>query len=142
MIQTVDEKQVRHKEKFDLQFETCGEKSFNYHDQQEVKTFGIQNFNCLTESDYDIIGNFYRKNMRYLELKLWKCQNLTAPKGVVCKNQTFIDNYFNGETFSFAFVNSMFALDNYIQPIKYFIDDSLFFELDSKTAKKANFYVQ
>lgn len=80
--------------------------------------------------------------MRYLELKLWKCQNLTAPKGVVCKNQTFIDNYFNGETFSFAFVNSMFALDDYVSPIKYFIDDSLFFELDSRFAKKANFVIQ
>lgn len=35
----------------------------------------------------------------------------------------------------------MFALDDYENPIKYFIDDSLFFELDPKVSKKANFYI-
>ncbi len=36
----------------------------------------------------------------------------------------------------------MFALDDYEQPIKKFVDDQLFFELDSKLIKKANFFVQ
>lgn len=36
----------------------------------------------------------------------------------------------------------MFVLDDYTKPIKYFIDDSMFFEIDSKISKKANFFVQ
>lgn len=36
----------------------------------------------------------------------------------------------------------MLALDDYAEPIKYFIDDQLFFELDSSKIKKANFFVQ
>ncbi len=36
----------------------------------------------------------------------------------------------------------MFLQDNYEDPIKNFIDDQLFFELDPRVSKKANFYVQ
>ena len=82
--------------------------------------------------------------MQYLELKLWKCRNDSAekPKGVVCKDKNAIDNYFKDETFNFAFVNSMFQQDNFTDPISYFIDDQVFFEIDPSTSKKANFYVQ
>lgn len=78
--------------------------------------------------------------MHYLELKLWKCQNSTT-SSVVCKNKTTIDNHFRSEIFSFAFVNSYFALDDYEQPIKYMLDDKLFFELEPDRIKKANLLV-
>jgi hypothetical protein len=70
--------------------------------------------------------------MLYLELKLWVCRNdsVIKPRGTVCKDKNAIDKYFRNETFSFAFVNSMFAQDSYDKPIKYFIDDQVFFELD------------
>ncbi len=82
--------------------------------------------------------------MQYLELKLWKCRNDSAekPPGVVCKDKNAIDNYFKDETFNFAFVNSMFEQDNFTEPIKNFIDDQVFFEIDPNQSKKANFYVQ
>ena len=81
--------------------------------------------------------------MQYLELKLWKCRNDSAekPKGVVCKDKNAIENYFKDETFNFAFVNSMFQQDSFTDPISYFIDDQVFFEIDPSTSKKANFYV-
>ncbi len=82
--------------------------------------------------------------MQYLELKLWKCRNDSAekPPGVVCKDKNAIDNYFKDETFNFAFVNSMFEQDSFTEPIKNFIDDQVFFEIDPNQSKKANFYVQ
>jgi hypothetical protein len=82
--------------------------------------------------------------MLYLEVKLWKCHNESSekPPGVICKDRNAINNYFKNETFSFAFVNSMFAQDSYDKPIQYFIDDQLFFELDPNLSKKANFFVQ
>lgn len=41
-----------------------------------------------------------------------------------------------------AFVNSLFSIGNYNQPIQYYLDDSLYFELDSSQTKMANFYIQ
>ena len=44
-------------------------------------------------------------------------------------------------TFSIAFVNFYFDYSDYIKPFKPFIDDSLFWEIESSRVKKANFYV-
>lgn len=83
--------------------------------------------------------------MRYVEIKLWKCLNTTKVgtpyENVTCKNKTAIDSYFQSEQFSFAFVNSLFLVDNYVDPILHYIDDSLFFELDPTKIKKANFFI-
>ena len=126
-----------------MPFKPCGSDLFNYPDQEEVKKFGIDKFNCLTNEDYEFYGNFYQRNMQYLELKLWKCKNGSAdlPPGTVCRDRQTIDNYFKDETFSFAFVNKMFALENYDQTITTFIDDQLFFELDPTISKRANFFI-
>ena len=59
----------------------------------------------------------------------------------MCKKKAEIDAFFEPKYFSFAFVNSYFDFLNYEQPIQYFIDDSLFFQLESDKEKKANFYV-
>jgi hypothetical protein len=110
-----------------------------------VKLFGIDQFNCLTDENYSLLGNFYERQMLYVELKLWKCRNDTGindrPLGTICKDRNAIDAYFRDQTFSFAFVNSMFASDSYDKPIQYFIDDQVFLELDPSLSKKANFFV-
>jgi hypothetical protein len=106
-----------------------------------VKAFGIDKYNCIIDDDYELYGNFYRRNMSYLELKLWKCQNNTK-SNVVCEDQAKIDSYLQKETLSFAFVNTMFVTDDYEQPFHNYIDDSVFFELDPSVIKKANFLVQ
>jgi hypothetical protein len=67
----------RPKERTKLDFADCGNSHFNYKDQEEVKKFGINKFNCLTNDDYSFFGNFYQRNMQYVELKLWKCKNGT-----------------------------------------------------------------
>jgi len=48
-----------------------------------------------------------------------------------CKNETEIDEFFDPKSFSFAFINSYFDFRDYDNPIKRFIDDSLFFQLES-----------
>ena len=60
---------------------------------------------------------------------------------VECKNRTDIDKYFEPKYFSFAFINSYFDFRDYERPIKQFIDDSLFFQMESQREKLANFYV-
>ena len=54
---------------------------------------------------------------------------------------TEIDNYLRFETFNFAFVNTLFDTNDFEKPIKYIIDDQLFFELNPHVIKKANFFI-
>lgn len=70
---------------------------------------------------------------------MYKCQNSTTRKD--CANQTEIDNFFENKNFNFAFINNYFDFSDFESPIKPFIDDSLFWELESNKIKKANFYV-
>lgn len=88
--------------------------------------------------------------MSFVELKLWRCQNKSAsnptnigvpPTGQTCFDKAAIDEYFKSETFSFAFSNTMFVADDFEQPLQPFIDDQLFFELDPRVTKKANFFI-
>eukprot|EP00347_Sterkiella_histriomuscorum_P019663 403340763 len=130
-----------------LPFGKCGDAGFKYPNTDEVRDIGILNYNCLQEKTYQIQGNFYQKQFEYVELKLWKCINATMIANgspVRCKDQAIIDNYFDKETLNFAFINNFFDLTDFTkgQQIKPFIDDSLFFELESKRINKANFYIQ
>ena len=60
---------------------------------------------------------------------------------MTCKSPKEIDDYFREEMFNFAFINNYFASDDFEDPIKPFIDDQLFFELDPTVTKKANFFI-
>lgn len=68
-----------------------------------------------------------------------KCN--TKKAGNSCRSQADIDAFFDRNDFSVAFINSYFDFSDYDQPIKYFIDDSLFFLMEANRQKKANFYI-
>lgn len=73
---------------------------------------------------------------------MFKCRNSTNPNATVCADSQSIDRYFNDKTFSFGFVNTYFDFNDFTDPIKYFIDDSMFYEVESSKHKKANVFVQ
>ncbi len=60
-----------------------------------------------------------------MEIKLLKCASNGGKNK--CKNQTEIDKFFEPLKFSFAFINQYFDFSDYEDPVKTFIDDSLFF---------------
>jgi hypothetical protein len=93
VMNAVNDKGVRVKNKTDMSFVKCGEDNFNYPDQDEVKLYGINNFYCIASDDYYLQGNFYRKELHYLELKLWKCQNTSTNSN--CLPQAAIDSWFD-----------------------------------------------
>lgn len=66
---------VRNKTKVNFNFKACGNSLFNYTDQTEVTNYHIDEYLCIDNSnmDYQLQGNFYRNDMLYLEIKLWKC---------------------------------------------------------------------
>ncbi|TNV82700.1 hypothetical protein FGO68_gene10121 [Halteria grandinella] len=124
-----------------LGIQQCRDTLFEYDDFSEIQSYKIDEFQCLQESEqYELQGNFYRSEMKYVEIQLKKCRNGT--KGISCKSRQVIDDYFRNEKFNFAFTNTMFVLDNYQDTIQTFIDDQLFFQIDPNVCKKANFFVQ
>ncbi|CDW90251.1 UNKNOWN [Stylonychia lemnae] len=139
-------KNIKRKTKDDIPFTKCGESNFDFPDEAEIISKGISNYNCITTSNYQFQGNFYQDKFEYLEIKLWKCIDpvnaTTAQKK--CLDRATIDKFFDTETFNFAFVNTFFDLTEFEKgkQIKPFIDDSLFFELESNRIKKTNFYIQ
>ena len=85
-------------------------------------------------------GDFYSDSFKYLEIRLFKCRNITNKND--CLDSDSIDKFFDEDLdFSVAFVNSYFDFTDYDDPIKYFIDDSLFFQMESQRQKRANLYV-
>lgn len=73
-------------------------------------------------------------------MRLNQCINTTEFQG--CAPQQEILDFITAGTFSVAFVNSYFDFNDYVTPVKQFIDDSLFWDLDARFQNKANFYVQ
>ena len=61
--------------------------------------------------------------------------------GSNCKSEKEIDSFFSKLRFSMPFINHYFDFNVYDEPIKDFIDDSLFFELENSRVKRANMYV-
>ena len=57
--ETVNSTTVRIKEKTALPFETCGNSSFQYPDQDEVTMYGINNYMCLKNKNMSLEGNYY-----------------------------------------------------------------------------------
>ena len=79
------------------------------------------------------MGNFYSDEMRYLVIKLKKCQNQTVPLkngSVICQSSSAIDAHFLDEVFNVAFINTMFVLEDNAAPLQTFIDDQLFFKIN------------
>jgi hypothetical protein len=61
---------------------------------------------------------------------------------MLCQSQSSIDSFFNsGISLSWAFINTYFDFNDYDDPIKYFIDDSLFWNLEPTRVKYTNFYI-
>lgn len=93
----------------------------------------------MKNKDYALKGDFYSDTFKYLEIRLFKCRNVTTKPD--CKDSDAINKFFEDLDFGVAFVNSYFDFSDYEEPIKYFIDDSLFFQMESQRQKRANLYV-
>ncbi|CDW87806.1 UNKNOWN [Stylonychia lemnae] len=139
----INGKKVMTKIERNLRLDKCHDKHFNFTDQKEVMLKGISNYLCAIDDDYQLQGYFYQQNFEFVEIKLWKCRNSTEST-VICRDKQKIDEYFEKETFNFAYINTYFDFMDYDKDsfIKKYIDDSFLFELEAEKIKKLNFYIQ
>ena len=59
----------------DLELTKCGTEFFRFDDKKEIEDLQIDQMNCLKDTDYELKGNYYAQNYKYLELKLWRCSS-------------------------------------------------------------------
>ncbi|CDW84258.1 UNKNOWN [Stylonychia lemnae] len=133
---------IRIKDRINLDIDLCNNTGFNFTDQYSVKQFGILNQYCLkNKSAFFLNGDFYSFNFTYIEIKLNRCFNRSSSP-IICQDPQVIKDFFTPLQFSVPYVNTFFDFNDYDQQVKYFIDDSLFWELDTNIINKVNFYVQ
>ncbi|CDW71369.1 UNKNOWN [Stylonychia lemnae] len=133
--------QIRIKDRIPLEVQRCGQEHFNYENQREILMYNIDDYQCIVRKNISLEGNFYSSKFSYIEIKLQKCQNSLNSK-IVCKNQSQIDDFFEREKFNVALVNSIIDFNDYDQTKKSFIDDSIFWDIESDKYKKSNMYIQ
>eukprot|EP00347_Sterkiella_histriomuscorum_P005740 403355451 len=90
------------KSKINLEFEKCGNKYFNFPNQDKVKLYGIN---------------------KQFQIRLRKCE--FTEKYNQCAPKKEIDSFFENEQFSIAMVNQYFDFNNYTQPIQKLIQDDI-----------------
>eukprot|EP00347_Sterkiella_histriomuscorum_P023757 403333491 len=124
-----------------IPFERCGTELLKYPKTDEIVKYGISDMMCFKNANYSLQGDFYSEEFRYLDIKLLKCKNSTSSK-TICASKEEIDTFFNAKQFKVAFINQYFDFQDFSSPVKQYIDDSLFWELDTRINRMANFYIQ
>ena len=114
--------------------ELCGS-NFNYTDQDEIKRLGFDKFYC-PKSDYTIAGSYFSPNFNYLDIKISKCLNETY-----CHSLSDIENKIAHTQVQFVFVNTYFDSLDYESPIKYFLDDTFFWDIVPFLKKKTDVFI-
>lgn len=73
---------------------------------------------------------------KYIEIKLAKCTGNTN-----CKTTSQIDAGIQKSEFNFVFLNKYFQTEDYVEPIKTYMDDSFYFKVIPKDMKTIDIYV-
>ena len=106
-----------------------------YSNKSEITNFKIDQMVCVKEKDYKIGGDKYSDDFQFLEITLKKCT------GVNCLNQTEIDKVINKLDLTLLVVNAYLDFKDFNDPVKHFLDDPLFYHLETTRHKRADVYV-
>lgn len=105
-----------------------------------MKRLGIdQTFYCPKIKDYTIGGQYTSPNYRYLYIKVMKCD---STKRADCKSEADIDTWIDQAQVSLYYNNFYFDSDDYVNPVKKYIDDKLWFSIMPAIRKDADVFVR
>ncbi len=123
------------KRKVPQEFTSCGIEEFDYPHVDEINKFSIDLLHCVKNPNYTLKGDFYSDDYQYLEIKLKKCE------GSHCKNSTEIDRIVSHLRLQIVVVNAYLDFTDYNDPIKHYVDDIHFFEIEHNRHKRTNIFV-
>ena len=86
----------------------CGLDYFKGFQREKIEQYKLHNLLCIkNRNNFTLKGDFYSEKFRYLEVRMFRCENSTLSK-ISCKNVNEIDEFFKETTFSIPIINSYF----------------------------------
>ncbi|CAI2384122.1 unnamed protein product [Moneuplotes crassus] len=128
----------RDRTKTAISYEKCGG-NFNSNDNQTKDNLNIANYYCLTNNSFTVGGSYYSPQFNYFEIRMNKCQ---ASGSVTCKDAAEIDRALTAADIKIGITNSYVDLNDYNDPIKYYIDDTFYWETFSNLRLKIDAELQ
>ena len=112
--------------------------AFDAINKNDASRIGINNYYWVKNiSNYGISGTFYSPTFKYINLQVIRCRNKTT-----WRSDAEIDSIIKNGRFSVSKVNSFVNLNDYNQPIRYFIDDGLYWDLVPDIHKWTDVYLR
>ena len=105
----------------------CGTDNYNYTNKEEIVLKGVDTSYCLKDKSYLKMRSIISaKNFNMLDIRLNACVNSTANNNS-CASEADQRAYFKGVNFAIFPVFKYFDFDEYVDPIKSYIDDVQFY---------------
>ena len=111
--------------------------AFDSISKTDASRIGINNYYWVKNSNYSIAGTYYSPTFKYINLQMIRCRNSTT-----WRSDDEIDSIIKNGRFSVSKINSYVNLYDYNQPIHYFIDDGLYWDLVPNMRKWTNVYLR
>ena len=92
----------------------CNKNSFS--DPNLFHHMNLDNFQCLENGNFRLEGGFDERSVNAVVVMISHCDNKTD--GIVCKPQTYIDNFFLDKGLWLYFQDNIYDVQNYETPIK------------------------
>ena len=110
-----DGSKIRKKLKTPLLIDLCSNVGFDFSDQVKVTEYGINSYYCIqNKTAYYLMGDYYKQNFTYLEIRLNACTNTTANNNS-CQSQDAINTFVDTKQMSIAFINTFFDFNDYTE---------------------------
>lgn len=105
------------------------------------KSKNYPNFMCPKDKDLTLIGEYFSDTFEFLEIQLRPCR--TDYGDVKCENIDEINRFFSeeGNEIQFIYTNTFLDPSDTENPIKTFIEDRFYFNIDIMHKKYANFFI-
>ena len=125
--------------KTDMEMKVC-EGDFSQVDQDTVERIGADQIMWPTHKNYTVAGNFYSPRYDYIEIKFYKWDNSTS--SVTCQTPDDINTMLSEAQIQVTIQNAYFDIENYDNPVQYFLDDNYFWDLLPNFRKKSDLFVR
>lgn len=117
-----------------MDYEKCGD-NFNSEDQVTKENLNVKNYYCFKNNYFSIAGSYFSPIFHYIEVRMSKWK---ASGTVTCKTDAQINTALDGADVKMAITNSVVDLVDYNMPVKYYIDDSFYWQTMPGFRKKAD----
>ena len=123
------------KEPYDIETHACTYSDFYNKFNDQMDYLGLTDFECINNKNYIIQGIFSDQIFSYFEISIL---SKNTSEGLLNEIERFL--FYNDCKLNIAFIDMIINLDNYENPIKKFVNDEIFIQLNPAFYIKKNIY--